>query len=73
MSDKRSGENALRATRRGFLKGMAAAGGAAALGVWSGSTAANTAQTPAAQEASPEPKGYRVTQHVRDYYRVARS
>lgn len=73
MSDKRSGENSLRATRREFLKSMAAAGGAAALGTWSAGAAADTAQTPAVQGASAEPKGYRVTQHIRDYYRVARS
>lgn len=73
MSDKWSGENGLGATRREFLKGMAAAGGAAALGTWSAGAAADTAQAPAAQAALPEPKGYRVTRHIRDYYRIARS
>lgn len=73
MSDKRSGARGLRTARREFLKGMAVAGGAVALGTWSAGSAADTAQTPAAQGATPEPKGYRVTQHIRDYYRVARS
>lgn len=73
MSDKRAGENGLRATRREFLKGMAAAGGAAALGTWSAGTAADTEQVSATRESPSESKGYRVTQHIRDYYRVARS
>lgn len=73
MSDKRLGGADLRATRREFLKGVAAAGGAAALGAWSTGAVADTERTPAVQGASPEPKGYRVTQHIRDYYRVARS
>ena len=55
--------------RRGFLKGAAAAGVGA---VAAAATPATAAVEP--QEAEPEQgKGYRLTQHVIDYYKSAAS
>ncbi len=64
------------ANRRIFLKGAAAAGGAAAL---SAASAANlideaadeTAFTDAREDRAS--KGYHETQHIKDYYRTLRS
>jgi hypothetical protein len=56
--------------RRGFLKGLAAAGGLVAA---AGAAKATTEQVAegASVEASPRP-GYRVTPHVSKYYQKAR-
>ncbi len=57
-------------SRRGFLKDLAAAGGA---------VVAATVASPAVAESGPEtparsdqPDGYQVTDHVRTYYNKAR-
>jgi hypothetical protein len=57
-------------SRRGFLKDLAAAGGA---------VVAATVASPAVAEPTPEkparsdqPKGYQVTDHVQTYYNKAR-
>ncbi len=58
--------------RRSFLKGMAAAGGAAALTLAARhATAANTDDTPKA-EGDSKPKGYRRTPHVDAFYASTR-
>ena len=54
--------------RRGFLKGAAATGGAAALVAGTGALAAE--QDVAAGKAPSH--GYRESGHVRDYYKTAR-
>jgi hypothetical protein len=58
--------------RRSFMKGVAAAGGAAALaGLSDGAAAIGEEGT---EETPPETKisGYRLTSHVLDYYRTLR-
>jgi nitrous oxide reductase len=60
--------------RRRFIKGMAVAGGAAAVAVTTGNAAAKVAEPGAqAPEAQAASSGYRVSQHVLDYYKTARS
>ena len=54
--------------RRGFLKGAAATGGAAALAAGTGALAAE--QDVAADKAPSH--GYRESGHTRDYYKTAR-
>ncbi len=63
-----------RRDRRAFIKGVAAAGGATAVAVAGGAAVANVLpdETPQAQaKAGPENKGYRETEHVKTYYRLA--
>ncbi len=60
-------------SRREFLKGAVAAGGAAAVVVSAGSTAAITSEKVAVANPIEKEKGYRETQHIRDYYNSARS
>ncbi len=58
--------------RRRFLRGLVAAtSGAAALGVAARSGTAVAAAPEANTESHDESKGYRETQHIRDYYRTA--
>ncbi len=60
-------------TRRSFLTtaGLGSVGAAvAALAVQPDTTPGQTGQLPA--EEKPQPKGYKVTEHVRKYYRTAR-
>ncbi len=64
-----------RRDRRSFIKGVAAAGGATAVAVAGGAAVADVLpdEAPQAQaNASPEKKGYRETEHVKKYYRLAR-
>ncbi len=56
--------------RRAFLKGVAVAG--AALGVASARTLADTTEAVEPTEKPLENKGYRETEHIREYYRCAR-
>ena len=59
--------------RRGFLKGLATAGGtAAASGLISQSANAAVPSAPAEGIDAPDSKGYRVTPHVLEYYGKAR-
>lgn len=60
--------------RRGFLKGAAIVGGAAAVSTLSQGVTADTqiVEKPAAKTADDEPKGYRMTPHIREYYEKAR-
>lgn len=60
-------------SRRKFLKGAVAAGGAAAVVVSTGSTAAITSEKVIEAKPIKKEKGYRETQHIRDYYNSARS
>jgi nitrous oxide reductase len=59
--------------RRGFLKGAAIVGGAAAVSTLSQGVTADTqiVEKPA-NAADDEPKGYRMTPHIREYYEKAR-
>ena len=60
-------------SRRGFLKGVAVAGGAAAASVVVTETANAGASTGrAASKEKEQPKGYHVTPHILDYYEKAR-
>jgi hypothetical protein len=62
-----------KATRRRFLTtlGLGSAGAAvAALAAGSDTSRQQTGQLPA--EEKPQSKGYKVTEHVRKYYRTAR-
>lgn len=72
MSDK---TQTPRSDRRAFMKGVAAAGGAAAVAVAGGAAVAEVSadKTPAAKaKTDAATKGYRETEHVREYYRLAR-
>ncbi len=55
--------------RREFLKTLTVAGGAAAVAA-TGSVSAATEEVTEKEET--ESKGYRETQHIRDYYKSAR-
>lgn len=55
--------------RRTVLKGTAVAGAAIGSGVLSAELLAETRETPKPVNQS---KGYRETDHIRDYYRLAR-
>ncbi len=61
--------------RRGFLKRLAVAGGAAGAAVAGGAAVATSGEESKPVKATPvaEPKGYRETPHIREYYRLARS
>jgi len=62
-----------RRDRRTFLKGVAAVGGATAVAVAGGAAVADVSseKAPKAEAKSPESKGYRETDHIREYYRLA--
>ena len=55
--------------RRKFLKGTAVAGAAVGTGALSAQSLAEVADD---KPETPEPTGYRETEHVRAYYRLAR-
>lgn len=60
--------------RRIFLKGAAAAGGAAALSAVSAGVMDEEPETENATAAAQDTEaGYHETQHIRDYYRALRS
>ncbi len=59
-------------TRRGFLKGAAVAGGAAAVSTVAGGVIAGQQTTTDAPRETEQPKGYHVTPHIRAYYEKAR-
>lgn len=63
-----------RRDRRTFLKGVAAAGGASAIAAAGGAAVADVSpeKTPKVEAKAPEKKGYRETDHIREYYRLAR-
>jgi len=56
--------------RRKFLKDVAVGSGAAAIALMTGEAGARPQIEPATAP-KPEPRGYHVTQHIRDYYRTA--
>lgn len=62
------------AERRRFLKGVAVAGGASALATLFTSRlmASDSGGTAARKTRQPESRGYRETDHIRDYYRTLR-
>lgn len=55
-------------SRRNFLKGVAIGAGAVAVSVAGGGAVAGP---PREAPKSSESKGYRMTDHIRDYYRTA--
>ncbi len=67
----KSSSKVSRESRRNALKGMAVLSGAA---VVSASTSVSAAEITdqETQSVSPKTLGYRETEHIRDYYRVAR-
>ncbi|MDH5182816.1 MAG: twin-arginine translocation signal domain-containing protein [Gammaproteobacteria bacterium] len=60
-----------RLERREFLKDAAAVGGAVALGMATGEATASVVTPVEAKKTGNQ--GYHETQHVRDYYKSARS
>ncbi len=58
--------------RRSFMKGMAAAGGAVALGGLADTTEAAGEEAAAQTGQASDTSGYRETPHIRDYYRTLR-
>lgn len=59
--------------RRSFLKGVAAAGGAATVAAAAGGAAVVSSGRDEAQAApAPASRGYRETEHIRQYYDKAR-
>lgn len=72
MSKEHSGSDSGRTkSRREFLKNMMLGGGAAAVALMTTREVAARPQAVAEAEPTPESKGYRVTQHIRDYYLTA--
>ena len=63
------------AGRRRFLKGVAAAGGATALAsvFASGLIAKHPAGTAVRKNRQPGSRGYRETDHIKEYYRTLRT
>ena len=60
-------------SRRGFLKGVAVAGGAAAASAMVAETAnAGMASGGVASKEKEQPQGYHLTPHILDYYEKAR-
>lgn len=55
--------------RRRFLKGMALAGGAATVAAVSSAAAAGGPEVES--DETERGRGYRLTQHIRDYYKTA--
>lgn len=66
-------EKGVSINRRGFLKGAAIVGGAAAVSTLSQGVSADTqiVEKPA-KAGGDKPKGYRLTPHIREYYEKAR-
>ena len=60
-------------SRREFLKGTVAAGGAAAVVAATGSSAVMAADETVTVNPGKKVKGYQETQHIRDYYDSLRS
>ena len=59
--------------RREFLKSAAVAGGAVTVAAATGAAAGtDEPATVGAADAAPEPRGYRMTDHIERYYRLAR-
>ena len=60
--------------RREFLKRAAVTGGAVTVAAAAGATAAGAGEPASAPtaETAPESRGYRMTDHVERYYRLAR-
>ncbi len=58
--------------RRSFMKGLAAAGGAVALGGLTDVTNAAGEEARAETRQASNASGYRETPHIRDYYRTLR-
>ena len=57
--------------RRSFMKGLAAAGGAVALGgLTEAKDAAGEEASGETRGATAEARGYRLTPHINDYYRT---
>ena len=71
MSDEIRSE---KLSRRGFLKGAAVAGGAAAVGAVGAQVQAGVAAQPRTEQvkAPASPKGYHETPHILEYYEKAR-
>ena len=60
--------------RRGFLKGMAAIGGGAAVAAAANAAVADTQPSSNLEHAvgNPQPRGYKLTPHIQRYYEKAR-
>lgn len=67
----RKSENVTRKDRRDFLRTLTTGAGVATVALASGAVLAGTAEDPVAENNNNTPKGYRETQHIRDYYRTA--
>ena len=65
-------KNGAAISRRGFLKGVAAASGTVAASAVVTQSANASAQGESVDKGSQEKKGYHVTPHILDYYQKAR-
>lgn len=61
-----------RSNRRRFLKSVVAGGSTAAIAAAAGLRPAVAEEKPAAPAPTAAPKGYHMTAHIEDYYKVAR-
>jgi FtsP/CotA-like multicopper oxidase with cupredoxin domain len=64
-------ENRTKEGRREFLKGALLSGGAAVVAAASRGVVASEPESAPAPEPEAKPKGYRVTDHVQQYYKTA--
>jgi len=71
MTKKRISE-AGKKSRRQFLKSALMTGGVVAVGLVAGEAVAAPKAAPAGAETLPASKGYRVTEHIQEYYKTAR-
>jgi hypothetical protein len=69
--DRSSRDDAHKVTRRGFVRDLLAAGTGVAAVAATGSGAAVAAAPATGEGEGDSARGYRETQHVRDYYRTA--
>ncbi len=65
-------EKGVAISRRGFLKGAALAGSAAAMSSLGQSVTANRQVEGTAEESGEQSRGYRETPHILEYYEKAR-
>ncbi len=65
-------KNPVASERRRFLKGMAAAGGTAALAAMTHEATSGENEATSGEAPGKRSKGYRLTAHIRDYYRSLR-
>jgi nitrous oxide reductase len=71
MGKQQDKSKSMNAGRREFFRTALVATGAAVIAATGSATAAPPTPEPAAAAPKPDSQGYHVTDHIRDYYRVA--